>query len=115
MYDRGGDPMGGGFAGGPGGFPGGGFDFTNLVDAMFGTQSSRGPRSACAVARTPSSALTLTLAEAAFGITKPLRVGTAVVCPRCNGNGSEGRRGAGDVRHVPRLGRRHPGAAVVPR
>ena len=47
MYDRGGDPLGGGFGGAAGGFgfPGGGFDFTNLVDAMFGGQTSRGPRS----------------------------------------------------------------------
>src|SRR5664279_2374438 len=50
LYDRGGDPMGrggaGGFggAGGMGGF-GGAFDFTNLVDAMFGGGASRGPRS----------------------------------------------------------------------
>ncbi|HSN44539.1 MAG TPA: DnaJ C-terminal domain-containing protein, partial [Propionibacteriaceae bacterium] len=29
-----------------------------------------------------------TLAEAAFGITKPLSVDTAVVCPRCSGSGA---------------------------
>ena len=50
MYDRGVDPMAsGGFGGAQGfGFPGGaagGFDFTNLVDAMFGQASARGPRS----------------------------------------------------------------------
>ncbi len=112
MYDRGGDPMGGGFAGGPGfGFSGGGFDFTNLVDAMFGTQSSRGPRSRVRRGQDALVRLTLTLAEAAFGITKPLRVDTAVVCPRCNGNGSEGGaepvtcgtcHGSGDVTQVQR-------------
>jgi len=48
LYDRGGDPLGGGMGGGfNGGFGAGagGFDFTNLVDAMFGQQTSRGPRS----------------------------------------------------------------------
>src|SRR4051794_10231312 len=47
LYDRGADPLGGGLGGGfAGGFGGqGGFDFGNLVDAMFGGQASRGPRS----------------------------------------------------------------------
>ncbi len=112
MYDRGGDPMGGGFGGTGGfGFPGGGFDFTNLVDAMFGTQTSRGPRSRVRRGQDALVRLSLTLAEAAFGITKPLRVDTAVVCPRCNGTGSEGGgepvtcatcHGAGDVTQVQR-------------
>lgn len=116
MYDRGGDPLGGGFGGGFGGggfgFPGGGgFDFTNLVDAMFGTQASRGPRSRTRRGQDALVRLTLTLAEAAFGITKPLRVDTAVVCPNCNGTGAnEGSEpvtcgtchGAGDVTQVQR-------------
>lgn len=112
MYDRGGDPLGGGFSGGGGfGFPGGGFDFTNLVDAMFGAQASRGPRSRVRRGQDALVRLNLTLAEAAFGITKPLRVDTAVVCPRCNGNGSEGGgepvtcgtcHGSGDVTSVQR-------------
>ena len=45
MYDRGGNPLGGAGAnfGGFGGFSGGGFDFTNLMDAMFGgATASRG-------------------------------------------------------------------------
>ncbi|MEA4943053.1 MAG: molecular chaperone DnaJ [Propionicimonas sp.] len=92
MYDRGGDPLGssgGGFGGF--GFPGGaGFDFTNLVDAMFGAQtSSRGPRSRTRRGQDALVRLSLTLAEAAFGITKPLRVDTAVICPKCNGAGAE--------------------------
>jgi molecular chaperone DnaJ len=112
MYDRGGDPMGGGFGGAQGfGFPGGGFDFTNLVDAMFGTQASRGPRSRVRRGQDALVHLSLTLAEAAFGITKPLKVDTAVVCPRCNGVGSEGGgepitcttcHGRGDVTQVQR-------------
>lgn len=91
VYDRGGDPMGRAGGGGFGGFGGGfgGFDFTNLVDAMFGTQTSRGPRSRVRPGQDALVRLNLTLAEAAFGATKPLRVDTAVVCPRCSGRGAE--------------------------
>ena len=91
MYDRGGNPMGGaqGFGpGGFGGFSGGGFDFTNLVDAMFGAQTSRGPRSRVRRGQDAVVRLGLTLAEAAFGVTKPLKVDTAVVCGRCGGSGA---------------------------
>ncbi|HRA05370.1 MAG TPA: molecular chaperone DnaJ [Propionicimonas sp.] len=112
MYDRGGDPLGGGFgAGGPGfGFQGG-FDFTNLVDAMFGTQTTRGPRSRTRRGQDALVRMNLSLAEAAFGITKPLRVDTAVVCPVCGGTGAhEGSEpipcttchGAGDVTQIQR-------------
>lgn len=115
VYDRGGDPMGrggmGGFGGmgGMGGF-GGGFDFTNLVDAMFGGGSSRGPRSRVQRGQDALVRLRLTLAEAAFGITKPLSVDTAVVCPTCHGSGSAGGepvtcrtcQGHGDITQVQR-------------
>lgn len=111
LYDRGGDPLGGGFGGFNGGFGAGGFDFTNLVDAMFGQPTSRGPRSRVRRGQDALVRLDLELAEAAFGTTKPLRVDTAVLCPRCNGSGaSEGSRpircatchGQGDVTHVQR-------------
>ncbi len=120
IYDRGGDPLGGGFGGGAGGFSGfggasnfsgGGFDFTNLVDAMFGAQSSRGPRSRVRRGQDALVRLTLTLAEAAFGITKPVRVDTAVICHKCSGTGaSEGSEpvpcstcdGRGDITQVQR-------------
>jgi molecular chaperone DnaJ len=55
--------------------------------------------------------LDLELAEAAFGVTKPLRVDTAVLCPLCQGSGAqEGSapatcrtcHGQGDVTHVQR-------------
>jgi len=91
MYDRGGNPMGGasGFGpGGFGGFSGAGFDFTNLVDAMFGAQGTRGPRSRVRRGQDAVVRLNLTLAEAAFGITKPLKVDTAVVCSKCGGSGA---------------------------
>jgi molecular chaperone DnaJ len=95
LYDRGGDPMGRGGAGGfgpmgnMGGF-GGAFDFTNLVDAMFGGGASRGPRSRVQRGQDALVRLRLTLAEAAFGVTKPLSVDTAVVCHVCHGSGSAG-------------------------
>lgn len=111
LYDRGGDPLGGGMGGGFGGGAGGGFDFTNLVDAMFGQQASRGPRSRVRRGQDALVRLDLELAEAAFGATKPLRVDTAVLCPRCSGSGAtEGSQpvrcstchGQGDVTHVQR-------------
>jgi len=112
IYDRGGDPLGGGMGGFDGGFTTGGFDFTNLMDAMFGGQTtSRGPRSRVRRGQDALVRLDLELAEAAFGTTKPLRVDTAVLCPRCNGSGaSEGSspvrcttcHGQGDVTHVQR-------------
>jgi len=91
VFDRGGDPLGGGFGGfGPGfgGFGAAGFDFTNLVDAMFGAQTSRGPRSRTRRGQDSLVRVTLTLAEAAFGITKPIGLDTAVVCSSCNGQGA---------------------------
>lgn len=96
VFDRGGDPNaagGGGF--GDAGF-GGGFDFSNLVDAMFGGGSpfgggaSRGPKSRVRRGQDALVRMRLTLAEAAFGITKPLDIDTAVVCPKCHGKGAEG-------------------------
>lgn len=115
LYDRGGDPLGGGMGGfnGAGGFGGGagGFDFTNLVDAMFGQQSTRGPRSRVRRGQDALVRLQLELAEAAFGATKPLQVDTAVLCPRCSGSGAnEGSQpvtcstchGQGEVTHVQR-------------
>lgn len=114
LYDRGGDPLGGGMGGGfNGGFgaQAGGFDFTNLVDAMFGQQTARGPRSRVRRGQDALVRLDLELAEAAFGTTKPLRVDTAVLCPRCSGSGAqEGSQpvkcatchGQGEVTHVQR-------------
>ncbi len=113
LYDRGGDPLGGGMGGFNGGGFGtaGGFDFTNLVDAMFGQQASRGPRSRTRRGQDALVRLDLELAEAAFGTTKPLRVDTAVLCPRCSGSGAApGSKpvrcstcnGLGDVTHVQR-------------
>ncbi|WP_130865167.1 molecular chaperone DnaJ [Acidipropionibacterium timonense] len=92
VFDRGGDPTGHG--GGFDGFGGAGFDFTNLVDAMFGGASpfgstSRGPRSRTRRGQDALVRLRLSLSEAVFGVTKPLDVDTAVVCPKCHGTGAQ--------------------------
>ncbi len=95
IFDRGGDPMsqqGAGFSGFGGGFGGGfsgGFDFSNLVDAMFGAQAGRGPRSRVRQGQDALLRAQLQLHEAVFGTTKPLKVDTAVVCPKCHGQGGE--------------------------
>ena len=92
IFDRGGDPMSGaagaGFSGFGGGFAGG-FDFTNLVDAMFGQAGGRGPRSRVRQGQDALVRVSLDLHEAVFGVTKPVKVATAVVCPKCTGKGGE--------------------------
>lgn len=91
VFDRGGDPMasaGAGFSGFGGGFAGG-FDFSNLVDAMFGAAGTRGPRSRVRQGQDALVRVSLKLHEAVFGTTKPVRVDTAVVCPKCSGKGGE--------------------------
>jgi len=88
LYDRGGDPLGGGFSGG---FPGftGGFDFTSIVDAMFGGGASqRGPRSRVSRGQDRLERLTLPLVDAAFGTTTQLTIDSAVLCASCLGSGA---------------------------
>lgn len=92
MYDRGGNPMGGGGSNN-GGFNFGaeGFDLSDLMGAMFGGaggQPSRGPRSRVQRGQDALFRTTLTLAEAAFGLTKTIKVDTAVVCSSCSGSGA---------------------------
>ena len=91
IYDRGGDPRSPGGMGGFGGMGGysTGIDFSSLMDVMFGGMQ-RGPRSRVQRGQDSLVRIRLSLAEAAFGITKPLQVDTAVLCPRCSGSGSAG-------------------------
>ena len=95
VYDRGGDPLGrgGGGFGGAGGFGGtgfgGGFDFSTIMDAMFGGQASRGPRPRTQPGQDSLVRAWLDLHEAVFGCTKPIKIDTAVVCPKCHGGGGE--------------------------
>jgi molecular chaperone DnaJ len=111
-YDRGGDPFGGmgGFAG-----QGAGFSFTDIMDAFFGGGATpgggRGPRSRVRRGQDALIRIEITLAEAAFGVTRELKVDTAVVCSTCGGEGAapgtrpvpcETCRGVGEVAHVQR-------------
>ncbi|PIF03596.1 MAG: molecular chaperone DnaJ, partial [Propionibacterium sp.] len=88
IYDRGGDPLSGasGF-GGFGGFQTGSPNMDAFFDAFLGPQARRGPKSRVQRGQDALVRLKLTLAEAAFGVTKPVRVDTAVVCPKCQGSG----------------------------
>lgn len=114
-YDRGGDPFGG--AGGFG--QGAGFSFTDIMDAFFGGAApggapgggGRGPRPRTRRGQDALIALEIDLAEAAFGVTKEIKVDTAVVCSTCHGDGAaagshpqtcETCRGAGEVAQVQR-------------
>jgi molecular chaperone DnaJ len=112
MYDLGGDPFGGG-QGGFGG-QGAGFSFTDIMDAFFGGQASgggRGPRARMRRGQDALVRLDITLADAAFGTTRELKVDTAVLCSTCAGSGAapgshpitcETCHGRGEVQQVQR-------------
>ncbi len=85
IFDRGGDPRGGGRSGG--GF-GQGFSFDDIMDAFFGQSGARGPRSRVQRGQDALLRLEVELAEAVFGVTKELKVDTAVVCDVCSGSGA---------------------------
>jgi len=109
-YDRGGDPFGGSAGFGQGA----GFSFTDIMDAFFGggaAAQGRGPRTRVRRGQDALIRVEVELAEAAFGVTRELKVDTAVVCGTCTGSGAspgsqpvpcETCRGAGEVAHVQR-------------
>jgi molecular chaperone DnaJ len=109
MFDLGGDPFGRGGAG-----QGAGFSFTDIMDAFFGGQAGaqgRGPRPRMRRGQDALVRLEIELAEAAFGISRELKVDTAVLCQACNGDGAapgsrpvtcETCHGRGEVQHVQR-------------
>ena len=91
VYDRGGDPMGGarhGF--------GQGFSFDDIMDAFFGQAAPRGPRPRVQRGQDALLRMTVDLADAAFGITREIKLDTAVVCTTCDGSGA--REGAAPTR-----------------
>ncbi|MGI9155877.1 MAG: molecular chaperone DnaJ [Marmoricola sp.] len=114
MYDLGGDPFRAG--GGQGGFggQGAGFSFTDIMDAFFGGQAAggaRGPRARMRRGQDALVRLDVTLADAAFGVTRELKVDTAVLCSTCSGSGAapgsqpiicETCHGRGEVQQVQR-------------
>src|SRR5699024_8437890 len=83
FYDRGGDPFSTG--GGAGDF-GQGFSFSDIMDAFFGQNAQRGPRSRSRRGQDALIRLSVELAEAAFGTTRELKVDTAVQCTTCAGS-----------------------------
>ena len=88
-YDRGGDAFGQGFGG-----AGQGFSFTDIMDAFFGggaaggAGQARGPRSRARRGQDALIRLDVSLAEAAFGVTRELKVDTALTCEACEGQGT---------------------------
>ena len=111
-YDRGGDAFSQGFGGGSGQ----GFSFTDIMDAFFGGGGAaggqtRGPRSRERRGQDALIRLDATLAEAAFGVTREIKVDTALKCEACEGQGTapgtspvtcETCHGAGEVALVQR-------------
>src|SRR5690606_13526604 len=85
VYDRGGDPLSGG--GMSGGF-GQGFSFDDIMDAFFGQTRSRGPRPRTQRGQDALLRLSISLAEAAFGVSREIKVDTAVTCEVCDGSGA---------------------------
>lgn len=71
------------------GFGAGGFgNFSDIMDAFFGTSQQRGPRSRTRRGQDAMIRLEIDLNEAAFGTTKDIQVDTAVVCTTCSGEGA---------------------------
>lgn len=87
MYDLGADPFASGAGAGAGGFGGAGFPFSDIMDAFFGTTTSRGPRSRARRGRNATLRVELDLSETAFGTTRELSIDTAVACTTCEGAG----------------------------
>jgi molecular chaperone DnaJ len=87
--DLGGDPM---APGGGGGGGGAGAPFTmgfqDIMDAFFGGNASRGPRSRTRAGSDALIRLDLELDETAFGVNQELTVDTAIVCTACTGAGT---------------------------
>ena len=107
VYDRGGNPLGGGQSAGFGQ----GFSFDDIMDAFFGQSAARGPRSRVQRGQDALLRMTIDLADAAFGVSREIKLDTAVVCTTCDGSGAqEGStpltcstcHGHGNVQHVQR-------------
>ena len=104
MFDLGMDP----FSSGNGFNGAAGFGFGDIVDAFFGG-SPRGPRPRMRRGQDALIRMTVTLQEAATGVSRDIQVDTAVVCGTCKGAGAtEGAalvecsmcRGRGEVQSV---------------
>lgn len=108
MFDMGADPLGG--ASGFGGFSTG-FDFGDIMDAFFGGQGQRGPRTRTRRGQDALIRVQIDLPTAIFGGSQELAIDTATACGSCNGAGtSPGSevltcgmcRGRGEIQQVQR-------------
>jgi molecular chaperone DnaJ len=86
IVDLGGDPLAPGNAAGGGAGPFVGFQ--DIMDAFFGTTTTRGPRLRTRPGADAVLRLELDLHETAFGVEAPISVDTAVLCQTCNGGGT---------------------------
>ena len=80
QYDMGGQ---GGFGGG---FGGGGF--SDIMDAFFGGGGNRGPRPRMRQGQDALIRIEVDLNEACFGTERDITLESAVVCQKCEGQGS---------------------------
>src|SRR4051795_6021795 len=88
IVDLGGDPF-DSAAGGAGGFGGAGCGgLGDIMDAFFGGQATRGPRSRTRAGRDALIPIELELDETVFGAVKDHTVDTAVLCSTCTGSGA---------------------------
>src|SRR3954468_908771 len=86
-YDRFGHA---GVNGGAGGSPFGGFDFSDIFDSFFGGGRRAASPNAPMRGEDIRAAVTLTLAEAVFGVEKEISVPQQDTCPACHGTRMEG-------------------------
>ena len=83
MYDLGGDPL-----SNRGGASSGGFDFGDVMDAVFGGRGQRrGPRGRARSGQDALISITIDLTAAVFGEKKEIAVDTAISCEKCTGTG----------------------------
>ena len=83
MFDRGGDPLRGGNGGGAQGF-----DFGDIMNAFFGGNQQRGPRTRARRGQDALIRIQISLADAVFGAKRDLVVDTATLCGTCKGSGA---------------------------
>ncbi|MDO4898862.1 MAG: molecular chaperone DnaJ [Rothia sp. (in: high G+C Gram-positive bacteria)] len=89
IYDQTGNENGtaGGFDGGAGGFGGGFGGFQDIFDTFFNSAPS-GPQSRVRQGQDALINVKIELKDAVFGVNKPITVDTAVICDRCEGEGT---------------------------
>ena len=111
VYDRGGDPFGGARGSARARASRSPTSWTRSSVARPGAAGGRGPRSRVRRGQDALIRIEIDLADAAFGVSRELKVDTAVLCTTCHGDGAapgthpvpcETCRGPGEVAHVQR-------------